>query len=237
MSDPSTTLLSFRDVAYAPLAQEHAGVIGLSFDLAPGGFLGVQIEDPGEYVPVCDLAQGLLSVQAGEIAIRGRPWPAVPPFEQDRLRARMGRTFAGQAWIANLNVDENILLAAGHHTLIPLAELRRQADTLARELGFPGGLPAARPEQTRPADLRRLEWVRAAMGPPDLLLLDHDENDVSIAQLRALVALVARLRAGGTAVLWVGHDWPSIRAAGMTTGPQRLVREGRCLAIEGGGES
>lgn len=232
MCDDATMVLAFQGVSLAAPSTDVSSLEDVSFRLAPGGFLGIEVDDLADRLPVADLAEGLLGPGSGSVRFLGKDWNDLPPFDQERLRVRIGRVFDGQAWISNLNVDENVLLGALHGTLRSSADLRAEAESLATHVGLPA-LPVTRPEVTRAPDLARAQWVRAGLGERALIILERAESAVSVEQLKPLVSLVAQWRARGIAVLWIGTDWPAIRRAGLAVGPALLANAGHLRPIEG----
>ena len=117
-------------------------------------------------------------------------------------RGQIGRIFDGPAWISNLDVDENILLPQRHHTSIPNAQLRDDAEALAKSFGL-NGLPSTRPSMTPPHDLRRCACVRAFLGQPTLLLLERPEHNEYPGLMAPLMANIQATRQRGGAALWI----------------------------------
>lgn len=155
--------------------------------------------------PLCDLAVGTLAPVRGTVRFMGEDWGLLKPFRHGVLRGRVGRVFAGQAWVSNLSVAENVLLPQRHHTRRSESDLVDEAHVLARAFGL-ATLPAARPEALRPNDLVRWQWVRAFLGAPRLLVLEEPEAGAWEEQ-KALLRERTRLSVrDGSAVLWVTRD-------------------------------
>lgn len=179
--------------------------------LRPAGGDGRRVRALGNVV--C----GIESPPAGAVGFRGADWRELSPTEAERHRARIGRVFEGAAWISNLDVDENVLLAQRHHTRRSDADLRAEAEALARLFGL-SRLPTGRPAWTEPRDLQRAQWVRALLGTPILLLLEFPERRVTAEDLAAFARAVDERRAAGLGVLWVSsrpaESLPLSREAG-----------------------
>ena len=138
----------------------------------------------------------------GAVRFMGADWRTLPPAAAERRRARIGRVFEGAAWVSNLDVDENVLLSQRHHTRRPEAELRAEAERLARAFGL-ARLPVARAAWAAPRDLQRAQWVRALLGAPALLALEFPERHAAAGDLAAFAAAVDEARARGAGVLWI----------------------------------
>lgn len=145
---------------------------------------------------------GLEPPPEGTIRFLGTDWRTLPPGAAEQRRARIGRVFEGAAWVSNLDVDENVLLAQRHHTRRPETELRAEAERLARSFGL-ARLPLSRAAWMVPRDLQRAQWVRALLGAPALLALEFPERHAADSDLTAFGAAVDDARARGAAVLWI----------------------------------
>lgn len=182
-----------------------AGLDGVSLTLKRGELVLVLLEQGLWDHPLPDVISGLLPVAAGEVSVFGISWPEVGPDRQAQARSRIGRVFERRGWMSNLDVDENITLAQRHHSSRPVEDIVNEAKQLARIINL-SELPAARPAVVGREELRRSEWVRAALGSPWLLLLERPGQDLSNGWQTSCSALVTHLRATGTAVLWFCED-------------------------------
>jgi ABC-type lipoprotein export system ATPase subunit len=188
-------------------------------------------EDGVEYFPLADAAQGLFPCLEGTVRFMGRPWTAFSLREEARSRARIGRVFPYHAWVHNLSVLENLTLAGRYHRLAPVAALEQRAFSWARRFGL-DTIPDARPGFVRKTDLRRLEWVRAFLNEPVLLLLESPEMDAPGGALSLLSQAVEEARARGAAVVWITDD-PRLAASACAHGANRYEAvDGRLERIE-----
>ena len=129
-------------------------------------------------------------------------------------------------------MDENITLASRHHTLRPVPEIEQEALALAQSFGLPE-IPRKRPALLRRADLRRCEWVRALIGTPSLVVLEHPTRDVFAEAIPKLVAAVRAARARGAAVMWITGD-RACRAVADEAGVERYeFRELKLVPLQG----
>ncbi len=211
MSDNSP-VLSVRE-AVLPASAGCPAAPPLSLDLAPGRLALLEAADPGSIPAIADLLCGMIPPGSGSVEFEGRPWDSGSPAAQAERRARIGRVFAGTAWVSNLDVDENLILAQLYHTDRPAAEVRAAAEDLARRFGL-AGIPAGRPAWADPRDLQVAQWVRAWLGHPSLFVLEEPEAGVpgrSAALLRT--ALREALAAGAAAVWITGREDAALAAA------------------------
>lgn len=205
------TVIEFQNVSLKAEPPYEVGLRNLSFALAPGELLRVDVVAGHTVIPLADLASGLLEPEEGEVLLHGRTWRDYAPDEAAAERGRIGRIFEGAGWISNLDVDENITLSARYHAQMSEAEVLQAARELAVRLGLVE-LPTGRPALHASTELRRAEWVRALMGKPSLLILDRPVRDLPSEWIPPLLAELDRRRVDGAAVIWI-QKWPAPLAA------------------------
>jgi len=176
----------------------------ISLDLAPGGLAVLEAADPAWIPALGDLVCGLADPAAGSVEFEGRAWAGAAPGVQAAMRARIGRVFSGAAWISNLDIDENVILAQLYHTDRPAADLHAAAADLARRFGL-AGIPAGRPAFAVPRDLQAAQWVRAWMAPRTLFVLETPEAGVSARAAGLLRAALREALAAGAAAVWIAE--------------------------------
>jgi branched-chain amino acid transport system ATP-binding protein len=121
-----------------------------------------------------------------------------------RCRLGIARTYQVPRSFEHMTVFENVLVAAHRGAGLH----RRQASELAAAVLDETGLRA---EANRPASRlglvqrKRLELARALGARPRLLLLDEVAAGLTEPEVAGLVEVVARIRAGGVAIIWVEH--------------------------------
>jgi len=229
MSD-AAFILQFNRAMLCPPRQPEETLCEVSFALGPGGAAVVKTETDNrmgevEYCPLADAAQGLLLCGPGEVCFLGQDWASRTPLEQARARGRIGRVFAFNGWVHNLNVMENLTLAGRMHGRRPARELEAAAVTLAGRLGLEG-VPAARPDAVRKGILRRLEWVRAFLGEPALVIVERPEAGVPRDALDALFETAAESGSRGAALLWITQD-DEVRERAVRLGAADYTARGR----------
>lgn len=195
-------VLEFDQVTIRANLPDDAGLPEATLTLRAGELVRISLAPPRDVTIVADLAQGLLAPDSGTVRFLGQDWRHLTSGAATWRRHLIGRVFKQQAWINNLDVDENVLLVGRHYGTLPLAELCQQADILARRFGLEG-LPAQRPNRLSPATRRLAQWVRALLGDKSLLILENALRDVPLSVLPALSAALADARAAGSAVLWL----------------------------------
>jgi phospholipid/cholesterol/gamma-HCH transport system ATP-binding protein len=195
-------VLEFRGVEFAGSAVEAAAWHGLSFTLCCGACALVDVPPGVESAVLADTAQGLVRPRRGAVLFRGQDWAVLGPRTACGIRGRTGRVFASSGWVSNLDVDENILLRLTHHARRRERDLWREMQELADRLGV-APIPPGRPARVPAARLRELQWVRAFLGEPELLVLERPMAGVPSARMDALADEVDRAIGRGGAVLWI----------------------------------
>lgn len=198
----SRDLLRLEQVSLAEDLPYDSKLRDATFALRPGDLMLVLLA-PGDWDhPLADLISGLVPTESGSLRIFDHAWAEWSLDHQARARGRIGRVFEGNGWLSNLDIDENIILAQRHHTYRSEDEIRAEALGLAAQAGL-HALPESRAALTPPDDLRKAEWVRAALGDPWLMLLERPGRGMDPGWMQALGTLVEQARSRGTAVVWL----------------------------------
>lgn len=204
MVDKVESILRFEAVAFRSPDESCASFTDATLALCAGELAALHIDHDSEHVPIADLATGLLAPTRGRVCMMERDWQEMDAFEQAAARGRVGCVLETPSWVSSLSVEQNIMLRERHHTARPDADIASEARALCRLAGL-GDIPDARPDRVRSRELRMLEWVRAFMGDPALVVLIYPERDAFSGSCSACAQLVECARANGTAVLWVSN--------------------------------
>lgn len=225
-------LLEFRNVTIAARPPFEGGMRDFSAVLRPGDLLAVKVDKGYARTPLADAGEGLIEPDGGAVLVLGEDWRSLSPDRGAELRGRIGRVFDEHGWISNLDMDENVTLCERHHTLRPEEDIHAEAVALAAKFGMKE-LPAGRLSALPRADRRRTEWVRAFMGKPVFILLEHPMRNVYAESASSLAAEVRSACARGAGVIWITgdpHEWDLLKD--MTRyrieqeGPELVRREG-----------
>jgi phospholipid/cholesterol/gamma-HCH transport system ATP-binding protein len=171
---------------------------------------------------------------SGSARFLGLDWSTLDDDEVNALRALIGRVFYRGGWLDHLSVADNVLMPLLHHTREPRPRLLDAAALMAREFGLPG-LPTVEPALCTPADLQRAACVRAFLGAPRLVLLEHPTVGLYPEIMSALVSAIRRACNRGAAVLWMTRSQSVWRDAWLPV-TRRLRLAGRVLLAAGGGQ-
>jgi phospholipid/cholesterol/gamma-HCH transport system ATP-binding protein len=205
MTNEAECVLEFCDVASEPGSGHVMGLSGADMRVGRGEIALVSIEGHGVSVPLFDLAEGLLAPDKGVVKFLGKQWQDMSLSQQAGMRGLIGRTFETHGWISNMSVYDNISLSQRHHTHRAEADIRQEAERLARAAGLED-IPEQRPELAARRDLQKCQWVRAFLGNPALVLLEHPEAGVTTEDLPGLLEMTEEALEHGAAVMWLTTD-------------------------------
>lgn len=228
MDDPAPILL----LAEARLPLEPEGGLTAPIDLAvrPDELVLIDLAEPHRLAPFADAASGCLAGAQGRVSFLHRDWRDEAPEKAQALRGRIGRLFGDDAWLSWLTVADNVILAAQYHTRIPRPTLLAQAARMAGRFGLPG-LPIDFPEQVSAQDLDRAGLVRAFLGAPRLVLLEHPTLMLGSGVLPGLLAAIRSVRDDGGAVLWLTHGTVSVMDRSLPATQRWRMIGNRLVAI------
>jgi len=199
----------------------RAAVDDVSFQVAPGEWLGLVGPNGAGKSTLLDVISGLVRPRSGRVTLFDRPLTGLPP--ERVAHAGVSRTFQSPRLFTRMTVREN---ARAGRALDPRASLRwarldARADELAAAL--------------TPAGARRLELARAVAGAPELLLLDEPCGGLNAAETDEMVRLIREAATPDRIVILVEHKLGVIRrlcrrAVVLHLG--RLIHDGPVDALE-----
>ena len=203
-----------------------AALAGVDLDLRRGEVHAVLGENGAGKSTLMKVIYGLVAPDAGTLALDGRPLRLASPLAA--RHAGIGMVHQEFALVDALTVAENLALS-----LSPAGEWRWRrervvaaATRLAAGVGLDlGDLDA--PLGTLPVGQRqRIEIVKALAGETRVLILDEPTAVLTPSEASGLFEVLARLRAGGTAVLFITHRLGEVMAiADRVT----VMRQGRVV--------
>ena len=200
-----TPILEFKDVSLSSVSSQTSGLKGLSFTLARGEVAVVHLEEGHENIPFAPLAQGLVVPDMGHVYFKGVDWTEMGAALLSAQRGLIRRVYEHYGWITNLDIMENLSLAESYHTRRPMDDIVHEIKGLARRFGI-DLVPQARPTRVHGMTLRKLEWVRAFVGNPELILLERPLYGAPKADGAKLIQAVCEAARRGVAVLWMADD-------------------------------
>ncbi|MCB1784620.1 MAG: hypothetical protein H6953_09420 [Chromatiaceae bacterium] len=178
------------------------GLSALEFDLQvlAGELHLLYLRDRRTATTVADALLGIGSA-GGTVRYLGQAWHDLDHDASLRLRRGIGRVRGDGNWNETRPVIDSVLLPARHNGVVEDRVLREQAGKLAQRFGLPG-LPTELPARCLVSDLERAACVRAFLGRPVLVILEHPMQFEDSAMLAPLIEAIQQVRRRGGAVLW-----------------------------------
>jgi branched-chain amino acid transport system ATP-binding protein len=176
-------------------------VAGASFAVPRGKISGLIGPNGSGKTTTFNLLTGLTAPDGGQILYNGDELAGLRPYE---IFARgVTRTFQITRVFREMTVLENMLSVTGLG--LPDAEARRRADELI-DLVRLGHLRGEYGGRLSYGQQKLLEFARALMTDPDLILLDEPAAGVNRTLLQQLLDQIHRLQEEGKTILIVEHD-------------------------------
>ncbi|MEO6789220.1 MAG: sugar ABC transporter ATP-binding protein, partial [Chthoniobacteraceae bacterium] len=182
-----------------------AALRGVSLAVAEGEVHALIGENGAGKSTLMKILSGAHEADSGRIELDGQPFAPRTPLEA--RRAGVAMIYQELNLVRDLSVAENIMLGAEPSRW---GWLRRDAmrDTARRalaELGH-GDLPLDAPVGSLSiAGQQLVEIARALAGEPRVIIFDEPTSSLTQADAERLFAVIARLKARGTAVIYISH--------------------------------
>lgn len=176
-------------------------VDGCSFAVPRGKISGLIGPNGSGKTTTFDLLTGLAAPDAGQVLHRGENIAGRRPYEI--FRRGITRTFQITRIFREMTVFENMLAATGLR--VPDRVARERAEALIAFVNL-GPLRAEYGGRLSYGQQKLLEFARALMTDPDLILLDEPAAGVNRTLLQQLLAHIHHLQERGKTILIVEHD-------------------------------
>jgi branched-chain amino acid transport system ATP-binding protein len=186
-------------------------VDGVSFSVGPGEIVGVIGPNGSGKTTLFNSILGQIRPTSGRVEFCGEDITGLAPLELSRRG--VGRTFQTLQVFGQLPVRDNLIVAAQEFKgslpsrllASPDAGLGQRADQMIElfRLQHVAHLPAGRLSY---GQQKLLEFVRALMTDPEVILLDEPAAGVNRTLLQQLLEHIHRLQEDGKTILIVEHD-------------------------------
>lgn len=181
-------------------------IAGLSMAMPSGRIVGLIGPNGSGKTTLLNTINGVYAPDAGTIALDGIDVAGVPAHRMAGLG--VARTFQAARVFATLTVRENMLLPT-----LPSTTASTGAEERARQLLAAIGLEAAweaTASELSGGQQKLLEFARAQMTAPRLLLMDEPFAGVHPEIVQTMTRRLLALREEGLAVLVVSHEIPVV---------------------------
>jgi branched-chain amino acid transport system ATP-binding protein len=176
-------------------------VDGCSFAVPRGKISGLIGPNGSGKTTTFNLLTGLAQPDGGDVIYNGENIAGLKPYEI--FRKGITRTFQITRIFREMTVLENMLSVIGLG--VPDRVARERADALIDAVNLTH-LRAEYGGRLSYGQQKLLEFARALMTRPDVILLDEPAAGVNRTLLQHLLMLIHRLQESGTTVLIVEHD-------------------------------
>ncbi len=213
-------------LAVRNLVKRFGGILavdGVSFDVEDGVVLGIIGPNGSGKTTLLNLLNGVYAPDAGEVWVSGRRAEGGPPHRLADLGVM--RTFQNTRVFRSLTVMQNMLVPVLHRA-IPAPDARRRAMELLASVGLQGyaDVPAS---QLSGGQQRLLEFVRALMARPRVVLMDEPFAGVHPEAIEVMTERVKELQGEGVSFVVVSHEIPVLMSISQRV---LCLNQGRVIA-------
>ncbi|MEF2071638.1 sugar ABC transporter ATP-binding protein [Consotaella aegiceratis] len=195
-------LLEIRDVAktFGPIV----ALKSMSLQVRPGEVHALIGENGAGKSTLMKILTGLYTPTSGSITLRGEAY--APHDPRDAAERGLSIVFQELSLCRNLSVAANVF--ANHEPSRFGFIRRRDLEKRARELIAELGLPVRADARVGDLSIAQQQLVEIAKGlsrPADVLILDEPTSSLSENEVELLFAIIERLKARGTSVIYISH--------------------------------
>jgi rhamnose transport system ATP-binding protein len=182
---------------------------GVTFDVAAGEVHGLIGENGAGKSTLLKILAGIVQPDSGDIHWRGERLHLGSPREA--LERGIGMVYQEMLCFENLSVAANIFAGREitRHGRLRGAEMRARTRTLLDELHLPIS-PDAEAASLPAAYRQLLQVARALAFDCQILVLDEPTTSLTDAETDHLFAVLEKLKARGTTLLYVSHRLPEV---------------------------
>jgi ribose transport system ATP-binding protein len=189
------------------LHKSYAGPVlsDVAFDLRRGEVHVLVGENGAGKSTLTKIIAGLVAPEAGRMVLGGHPY--LPRNRQEAERRGVRMVMQELNLLANLTVAESIFLERLPHRCgwINYRRLHAEARLLLERVGL-GDLGPGRLVQTLGVGQQQLVEIAAGLSQRcEVLILDEPTAALTAPEIERLFAQIARLKAAGTAVVYISH--------------------------------
>lgn len=201
---------------------------GVSLEIKEGEILALVGPNGSGKSTLINMISGHFPLSSGSIALNGR---IISDQEPHRVaREGIARTYQIPRLFEHLTVFENVRLCAAFGRRNDADDEQSAEKSAHRWLAFTGLKSKANllPQELNLHERKFVEFSRALAAQPKLLLLDEVLCGLTPSEVDQAVALIKRIRAGGTTIVFVEH---LMRAVVALADRVAVLDQGKLLAL------
>ncbi|MBM3859697.1 MAG: sugar ABC transporter ATP-binding protein, partial [Verrucomicrobia bacterium] len=222
--NPVASLLTIQG-----LCKAYAGPVldDVAFDLRAGEVHALVGENGAGKSTLSKIVAGLVKADAGSMTLRGEPY--APRNKKDAEHHGVRMVMQELNLIGNLTVAESVLLEnlPNRFGWIDQRELHSRARRILERVGLTDIDPGC---FVKSLGVGRQQLVEIAAGLAqrcDVLILDEPTAALTAPEIERLFAEIAKLKAAGTAILYISHRMEEIQRISDRIS---VLRDGRLIA-------
>lgn len=199
-------VLDFSSASYVSSKPNSLNLSEFTSQLQAKHLVEIRLNRQQDAHELIELIVGLRQPEKGQIRVQGLRWDSLQYDHLFKLRSRIGRVFAGPAWIQNLTVGDNIRLAAQHHK-INVRNIAEQLEYWTMRLAGPFAGDIKRSMRRRPAFVQEHllqigQLIRALINEPQILILERPHKALPDEVFQPFALAVSQICNAGATVLW-----------------------------------
>lgn len=215
MSDPLLRL--------SGLTKAYPGVVAnddVSFDIRAGEVHALLGENGAGKSTLVKMIYGLVKPDQGTMTLNGAAF--APPSPNHARQSGVAMVFQHFSLFDALNVAENIAL--GMENAPKQRDLAARIKEVSHQYGLPLD-PFMRVGDLSAGERQRVEIIRCLLQNPKLLIMDEPTSVLTPQEVEILFRTLRKLKAEGTAILYISHKLEEIRSLCDTATILRLGKK------------